>query len=200
MSQSENREMIPKTSKKLFIPLGLSTILSWTGIYWLTIEIIASQIVVAQSAAISLPIARQKQESYEDFLRRAEATAQKTIQSRFQKDAAVSQLRVAIVGENQGAIAPILSVQVSRNGWQNSPNIQRWATYYATSKFLLGFEQPIPQPQAESFPEAQQQPTPTPEEEQRQPPPETQQPNLPTEEPQQEQPPSPRQRITPGRK
>lgn len=190
--------MISKSSKKRFLPIALLSLLSWTGISWLTIEIIASQIVVAQSAEIDLPIARQKQESYEDFLRRAEATAQKTIQARFQKDTAISELRVSVVGENQGAIAPIMSVRVSRHGWQNAPKIQRWATYYADSKFLLGFEQPMALPQAESPPEAQQQPTPTPEEEQQPPPPETQQPNLPTEEPPPEQPPSPLQRITPG--
>jgi hypothetical protein len=195
--QSEKREMLPKKSKNYFIPISLFTLLSLTGINWLTIEIVTSQIVVAQSAAIDLPIARQQQESYENFLRRAEASAQKTIQNRFQKDAGISELRIAIVGENQGAIAPILSVRVSRSSWQNAPNIQRWATYYADSKFLLGFEQPIAQPQAET-PEEEQPTTPTPEAEQRQPPPETQQPNTPTEEPQPEQPPSPLQRITPG--
>jgi hypothetical protein len=182
--------MKKRITYKQIIPISLFVIVGCAGIDWLTIGAIAIRSVAAQTAEVNIAIARQNEETYEDFLRRAEATASKTIHSRFKQEPAVSELRVAIVGENEGAIAPVLSLKVSRNSWRTSPNIQQWATYYPDSKFLLGFEQPIAQPQPETAPQSEQQPSP-----QQQPIP-TQEP-IPAEEPQ-SAPESPLRRLTPG--
>jgi hypothetical protein len=153
--------MIKKIIQKQIIPISLLALFGCTAINWLATEIVASLVVFAQTAEINLPIARQQKETYEDFLRRAEATAAKTIQERFKHNSTIEELRLSIFGENQGAIAPVLSLKVSRNGWRKTPEIQRWASYYPDSKFLLGFEQPIapPQPQPTQS-QSPQQPTP----------------------------------------
>jgi hypothetical protein len=185
--------MTKNIALKQIIPSGLVILAGCAGMNWVATEILAAPIVFARANEISLPIARQKQENYESFLRRAEATAAKTIQSRFQENTRLSELKLAVFGENQGAVAPVLSVRVSRDKWRATPKIDRWATYYPDSKFLLGFEQP-PQ-QLQPKPPAQEQPKPVrPESPQQKPiPPETQQP--PAEEPQQSQPESPLQRL-----
>ncbi|NJK47198.1 hypothetical protein HC931_02410 [Candidatus Gracilibacteria bacterium] len=190
--------MTKNITSKPIISIGLFILFGCTGINLLASEILATPIVFAQASEISLPIARQKQENYENFLRRAEATAAKTIQQRFQENSAIAELRLAILGENQGAIAPVLSIRVSRDKWRREPSINRWATYYPDSKFLLGFEQQPQQLQAK--PPTQEQPKPTqPETPQQKPiPPETQ--PSPTEDPQQSQPESPYQRLAPGAK
>lgn len=192
-SASDRKTNMTNITSKSIIPIGLFIIFGSAGMNLLGTEIFAAPIVFAQTSEINLPIARQKQENYENFLRRAEATAAKTIQARFQENATIAELRLAIFGENQGAIAPVLSVRVSRDKWKRTPNINRWATYYPDSKFLLGFEQPFQQPQPNR--PAQEQPKPPrPESPQPKPiPPETQQP--PIEEPQQSQPDSPLQRL-----
>jgi hypothetical protein len=182
---------------KQIIPLSVLFLIGCTGISWLTSEILSSQAVAAQTAEINLPIARQGEETYEDFLHRAEATAKQTIQSRFGREPEISELRVVIFGENQGAIAPVLSLKVSRNSWKTSPNIQNWATYYPDSEFLLGFEQQIVQPQLETPPAEQTQPLEEPTQQQPTLPPEQQSPP-PVEEPQEEQTPLPFRQITPG--
>lgn len=198
MPQLKEILMIRSITQKPTIPISLFILVSCTGVSLLTPETISSQAVAAQTANINISIAREKEETYENFLRRAEAMAAKTIQSRFKQDASIAELRVAINGENQGAIVPILSLKVSRSGWRMSPEIQRWATYYPDSKFLLGFEQPIAQPRSATPPAGQQQPTPAeqPQSPQQPPNPETQQP-IPAEEPQPEKPQSPFQRLTP---
>jgi hypothetical protein len=188
--------MIKKITQKRIIPISLFVLVGCTGVNWLTTEIAFSQVVAVQTAEIDLSLAREKAETYEDFLRRAEATATKMIQSRFKQDASISELRVTINGENQGAIAPILSLKVSRSSWSTYPEIQRWATYYPDSKFLLGFEQQIARPQPQTPPAEQPQPN-QPQSPQQPPNPETQSP-IPAEQPQQEQPQSPFQRLTPG--
>jgi hypothetical protein len=194
MASERKINMTKNNALKQIISSGLFILVGCAGMNLVATEILAAPIVVAINE-ISLPIARQKQENYESFLRRAEAIAAKTIQGRFQENTTLSELKLAVFGENQGAIAPVLSVRVSRDKWRATPKIDRWATYYPDSKFLLGFEQP-PQ-QLQPKPPAQEQPKPDkPESPQQKPiPPETQQP--PAEEPQQSQPESPLQRLTP---
>ncbi len=49
-----------------------------------------------------------------------------------------------ITAEKSGAIAPLLSVKVSRQDWFGNPNIQRWANVFPFGKALLGFSSPAP--------------------------------------------------------
>jgi hypothetical protein len=51
----------------------------------------------------------------------------------------VTDVAVTIVGENNGAIAPILALEVSRQAWRRRPDPQRWATYFPNTQSLLGF-------------------------------------------------------------
>jgi hypothetical protein len=44
-----------------------------------------------------------------------------------------------VAAQKDGSSSPVLSVQVSRNQWRNFPDPRRWATYYESARFLLGF-------------------------------------------------------------
>ncbi|MDP5017511.1 MAG: hypothetical protein NWQ43_09460 [Dolichospermum sp.] len=110
---------------------------------WLTTEVIAPQIVQAYTARVDLLIERLPEESYENVLRRAEAAARATTQRSFDQDILVTEVSVIISAQNQGAIAPILSLEVSRPQWQQRPDPQLWTNYFKTSRFLLLFDKQI---------------------------------------------------------
>ncbi len=110
---------------------------------WLTTEAIAPQIVQANTARVDLQIDRLEEESYENVLRRAEAAARATTQRSFDQDILVTEVSVMISLQNQGAIAPILSLEVTRPQWQQLPDPQRWVTYFQTARFLLLFDKQI---------------------------------------------------------
>ncbi len=110
---------------------------------WLTTEAIAPQIVQAYTARVDLLIDRLPEESYETVLSRAEAAARATTQRSFDQDILVTEVSVIISAQNQGAIAPILSLEVSRPQWQKRPDPQLWANYFKTARFLLLFDQQI---------------------------------------------------------
>ena len=57
----------------------------------------------------------------------------------FDGDILVTEVSVTISGQNGGAIAPILLLEVSRANWKRRPDTQLWATYFPNTKFLLGF-------------------------------------------------------------
>ena len=108
---------------------------------WLTTEAIAPQIVQAYTARVDLLIDRLPEESYETVLRRAESAARAATQRSFDQDILVTEVSVILSAQNQGAIAPILSLEVSRPQWQKSPDPQSWTTYFKTARFLLLFDQ-----------------------------------------------------------
>ncbi|MTJ47446.1 hypothetical protein [Dolichospermum sp. UHCC 0259] len=108
---------------------------------WLMTEAIAPQVVQAYTARVDLLIDRLPEESYETVLRRAESTARAATQRSFDQDILVTEVSVIISAQNRGAIAPILSLEVSRPQWQKLPDPQNWTTYFKTARSLLLIDQ-----------------------------------------------------------
>ncbi|MEB3149447.1 MAG: hypothetical protein ACKO9I_09735 [Sphaerospermopsis kisseleviana] len=117
---------------------------------WLATEAIAPQIVQAYTARVDLAIERLPEETYETVLRRAEMVARAAAQRSFDQDILVTEVSIIVTAQNQGMIAPVLALDVSRIQWRQRPDPQRWATYFKTARSLLFFEQPTtdddPQP------------------------------------------------------
>ncbi|OUL37524.1 hypothetical protein BV372_00745 [Nostoc sp. T09] len=108
---------------------------------WFVCEAIAPQIVRAYTARVDLAIDRLPEENYETILRRAEAAARAAAQRSFDQDILVTDVSVIVSVQSQGAIAPVLALDVSRPQWRTRPDPQRWATYFKTARSLLWFEQ-----------------------------------------------------------
>ncbi|MBW4543933.1 MAG: hypothetical protein KME25_05755 [Symplocastrum torsivum CPER-KK1] len=122
-------------------PLRLMLLLGFTGISWLATATVAPQIAQAYTARVNLSINRQVGESFNSFLRRAEAIARAATQRSFDSDILVTDVSVTVIGQNQGAITPILLLEVSRQSWRGRPDPQSWTTYFPDTQTLLGFEQ-----------------------------------------------------------
>jgi hypothetical protein len=131
--------------------------------------IVAADVAVAQTTKIDLPVRVQKGESYQGLLARASKLAENTIERRFQGNSQSDRVNLIVTAEKEGEIAPLLSVNVSRQDWRGNPNLQRWANVFPFGKDLLGFgTPPLPAetPPAETPPVATPptttQPTPVP--------------------------------------
>ncbi|HEY9653200.1 MAG TPA: hypothetical protein V6C95_21255 [Coleofasciculaceae cyanobacterium] len=147
-----SRQLIYSIVQKPIAPIGLSVVLGLASVSWLTTAVIAPQSVQAYTARVDVSLSRELEESYESFLRRAEAVARAAAQRSFDGDILVTDVRVMVLGQNDGAIAPVLLLEVSRQDWRSRPDPQQWATYLPDAPALLGFEgipgQAEPQPQA----------------------------------------------------
>ncbi len=100
------------------------------------------QATVAQVPQVSVSLSPQPNEAYDQFLRRAESQASQIIQQRLKQNPSLPEVRVVMVGEWQGAIAPLFSLTVSRQKWSTDPSVRRWATYFPDSRLLLGLGSP----------------------------------------------------------
>lgn len=107
---------------------------------WFVTEAIAPQVVRAYTARVDLAIDRQSDENYETVLRRAETAARAAAQRSFDQDILVTDVSVIVSVQNYGAIAPVLTLEVSRPQWRSRPDAQNWATYFKTARSLLLFE------------------------------------------------------------
>lgn len=139
---------IASIARKKIAPLSLLALLGGTGVSWLSVALVQPQTALAYTARVDVSVISQTDETYENFLRRAEGVARAAAQRGFDGDILVTEVEVTIVGEHNGAIAPVLLLSVSRQDWKNRPDTQYWATYFSNSKLLLNFEPPILPPQA----------------------------------------------------
>jgi hypothetical protein len=133
----------------LFLSLGLG------GGLWFTTEANTPQLVQAQTVGVDLAIDRQPNETYESLLSRAEAAAKAAVEKSFAQNRGATDVSIVVVANNQGEIAPVLSLEANRSAWLGS-NAQRSITYFNQARSLLGFDEDI----ATSSPARQPQNTP----------------------------------------
>lgn len=137
----------------------IATVLGLSSGVWL-VEAIAPQAVHAQTNRVNLSLQRQPNESFENFISRAEAAARATAQQNF-TGSATSDVSVTVIGESAGLIAPLLSLEVSRDNWRSRPDPQQWATYYSDARVLLGFDSLAPATAEQPTPTTSTEPTAT---------------------------------------
>ncbi|MFW5766110.1 MAG: hypothetical protein ACOC07_18310 [Coleofasciculus sp.] len=142
--------MIQSIARKQIAPLGLWVLVGCTSISWLITAAIAPEMAQAYTARVEVSLISQPDESYSNFLRRAEAVARAAAQRSFDGDILVTDVAVTIIGQHNNAIAPILLLEVSRQNWKRRPIVSFWATYFPGTQSLLDFSQP-----AESNPPAE---------------------------------------------
>ncbi len=98
--------------------------------------------VQADTARIdNITIDRQPDETYDSLIQRAESAARTAVQQSFAQGSQITNVSVVISGQNQGVIAPVLTVGVSRLQWNNSSNAQNGFTYFNSARSLLRLEE-----------------------------------------------------------
>ncbi len=139
--------------------LSLVALLGLGGSFWAITGAIAPPLARAYTSRVNITLDRQPNESFATLVRRAEAVARAAAQRSFDNDILVSEAAIVITGQNIGLSAPILTLEVSRDGWTRHPDSKRWSTYYPNSKQLLRIDDPTPV--AAATPQAGQRPEPT---------------------------------------
>lgn len=121
--------------------VGLMTLLGLSGVNWLILSPLTPQSAQAYTARTEITLTAQPGESFQTLVRRAEAVARAATQRLFDRDILVTDVAVTILGQNDGQVVPILSVDVSRQGWRAEPEASRWATYFRSASSLLEFRE-----------------------------------------------------------
>jgi hypothetical protein len=84
-----------------------------------------------------IAITRQRDESFDALNIRGQAISRAYVQQSFDQDILVSEVVLTVIAQNQGLIAPIFKVTVTRDEWRNNPNPEFWLSAYSTSSSLL---------------------------------------------------------------
>lgn len=153
--------MIQSVARKQIAPLSLWVLFGCTSISWLVTAVIMPQMAQAYTARVEVSLSSQPQETYINFIRRAEGVARAAAQRSFDSDVLVTDVAVTIIGEHNNAIAPILLLEVSRQNWKRRPIVSFWATYFPGTQSLLEFNPPPP-PEASPPPPPEASPSPPP--------------------------------------
>ncbi|MFB2933720.1 hypothetical protein ACE1B6_00420 [Aerosakkonemataceae cyanobacterium BLCC-F154] len=109
---------------------------------WVSTPARAQTATRANNTRVDVTVNRQPNESYETLIGRAETAMRNAVSRAFSQNPSIREVSVTILGQNAGEIAPILSLEVDRQTWASSRNVQRLATYLPNSRSLLGFATP----------------------------------------------------------
>lgn len=89
----------------------------------------------ANSFTVNLEVLNQL--GYTRAIQQAELLARTEIAKQFSLNPSLSEVQVVVLGHYVGDIIPILTVNVSREQWQSSPQVNRWGSYYSATYALL---------------------------------------------------------------
>lgn len=98
--------------------------------------------VQADTARIDdIIIDRQPGETYDSLIQRAESAARTAVRQSFDQGSQITDVSIVILGQNQGGIAPVLTVALSRPQWNRNSNTQDGFTYFNSARSLLRLEE-----------------------------------------------------------
>lgn len=121
-----------KTIRRLLVSAALVTVVEWATV---------SPSVQAEPNPLILTLEISGQPERGELARQAEALAIDEITNQFAADPTIDQIRVSVLGQYNGRIAPILETTVLRADWVNNSRIDVQSTqYYYTSYALLGLQ------------------------------------------------------------
>ena len=113
--------------------LGLTPVLS---------SLMVPRPTIAYEAQLTITLDQEPNESFETLTNRAEVVARAAVQRSFDTDILATDVLVFVNARRGGLEAPLLSVQIGRFQWNNRPDTRYWATYYASTRSLLGLDRP----------------------------------------------------------
>ena len=111
---------------------------------WFTVALVDSTVAISQISQIPLTLSREPDETYPNFVQRATTLVATRLKNDFSQNSSLNELRIVVIGQNNGNIAPVLSVNMSRQQWLSNPNPEPLISYFPDSQFLLGFDVPAP--------------------------------------------------------
>lgn len=120
----------------------LATSLGLAGGLWFAVEAKIPQIVQAETASVNLHIERRQGEKYESLQKRAQEAAKQAVEATLAENRKATDVSITVIGQHQGAIAPLLSLDVSRAQW-SSPDANRWITQFNQARSLLRFDEDL---------------------------------------------------------
>ena len=103
------------------------------------VSFLFQQTAQAETARIDdITIDRQPDETYDSLIQRAETAARTALLQGFNRSSQITDVSVIILGQNQGAIVPVLAIGVSRPQWSGGSN---QFTYFNSARSLLRLEE-----------------------------------------------------------
>ncbi len=133
------------------------------AVFWgsLSSMVLSPSPVWSQITQIPLTLYRQPNEEFNTFVQRATVLTSETLKQGFENNKNLNQLRVVVMGVNNGDVAPLLAVTMSREQWRGSGDVSPHINYFPDSQALLNFQTPPPLSAPSSAPALAQPPLPS---------------------------------------
>lgn len=90
---------------------------------------------------VNLTLQASNISDYSRLLEQAMGEANDAIAATFESSDSQS-VSLTILADRNGQVLPLLMADISRQDWQQQPDVERWSRYSTSARTLLGYEAP----------------------------------------------------------
>lgn len=121
-----------------------SSLLALLSLWGVNVSATAQESLNGQFATekISVTLQADQVQNYGRLLEQAVTTANGVISTTFANNLNADPIELTVLINRNGQLLPLLMAAVSRDQWQQQPNVQNWARYSDSVRILLGYAQP----------------------------------------------------------
>ncbi|EKU98977.1 hypothetical protein Lepto7375DRAFT_8314 [Leptolyngbya sp. PCC 7375] len=96
----------------------------------------------AASQSLTVTISADQVRTYGRLMEQVVGTANDTVSDAFATNPDADPIKLTVLVHRNGQVLPVLVADISRDQWQQQPDIQNWAHYSPSVRMLLGYTQP----------------------------------------------------------
>lgn len=100
---------------------------------------LVATIASARPTQVNLAIEADRIPSFGQLLATAESLAFQRISQAFATNPGITSLSMEVMAERNGAIVPLMTIEVPRDGWRRDARLATWAQYFESAEILLSY-------------------------------------------------------------
>ena len=124
--------LITRSSKILLGCLPVTACL----IGMMSLGVVSESALARSDGPVLLNMPIYNRTSSDDLISRAESMVSQEIDRHFDADSSLTGIEIAVLGNRNGDVIPVLTTAVSRTQWQENPQVSAWTKYYSAHALL----------------------------------------------------------------
>lgn len=122
----------------------LAAVLAGSSLLMVSLPALAQVRTINPASSLTITLESEAFQPFSALKQSAMELAQRSAEQWFRQNPQATNVVITILGDRNGQLAPILTIAVTREQWQQTRNVAQWARVFDNAEILLGFLEPMP--------------------------------------------------------
>ncbi|MEM6253555.1 MAG: hypothetical protein AAF821_11590 [Cyanobacteria bacterium P01_D01_bin.156] len=130
---------------KFLANLLLGSLTGLLGMFAISVSTLAQEAIVEQQTetlSVNVTVEADRMRDYGQLMGQVVGRANDAIANAFETNPDTKAINATVLISRNGQVLPILVAEISRDAWQQQPDVQSWARYSTSVRSLLGYAPP----------------------------------------------------------